>query len=86
LVLCFVLSLHVISDERARAEPDAATNRGAQSRTARSGTDKPARGSSSNCADAGAFFPRSQGTAGTADSSERSKAHRNHPSRRPKLI
>jgi hypothetical protein len=58
LVLCFVLSLHVISDERARAEPDSATNCCAQSRTAGSGTDKPARGSSSNCADAGAFFPR----------------------------
>jgi hypothetical protein len=86
LILCVFLPLHVISDERSRAEPDSATNRGAQSRTARSGTDKPARGSSSNCADAGAFFPRSQGTAGTADSSERSKAHRNHPSRRPKLI
>ena len=81
LVLCFVLSLHVISDERARAEPDSATNRGAQSRTARSGTDKPARGSSANCADAGAFFPRRQGAAGTADSGECGKAESNGPSR-----
>jgi hypothetical protein len=68
LVLCFVLPLHVISDERARAEPDSATDRGAQSRTPRSGTDKPPRGSSANCADAGAFFrgPPAQPTAASA--------------------
>jgi hypothetical protein len=86
LILRFVLSLHVISDERARTEPDSATNRGAQSRTTGGGADEPAGGGASNCADPRAFFPWGQGTAGAAHSSERSKAQRNHPSRRPKLI
>jgi hypothetical protein len=86
LILGFILPLHVISDERSRTEPDPATDRGTQSRTARCGADKPAGSGASNCPDAGAFFPRGQWASGTADSSERSKAHRNNPSRRPKLI
>jgi hypothetical protein len=81
LILCVFLPLHVISDERSRAEPDSATNCCAQSRTARGGTDEPARGGASNCADPGTFFPRGQGTSGTAHSSERRKADRNYPSR-----
>jgi hypothetical protein len=86
LILGFILSLHIISYERSRAESHAATDRGAQSRAAGGGTDEAARGGASNCADACAFFPRGQGAARTADSSEGSKAHCNHPSRRPKLI
>jgi hypothetical protein len=86
LILSFFLSLHVISDERARSEANSATNGGAQSRTAGGGTDKPTRGGASDCADAGAFFPRGQGAAGAAHGSERCKAHRTHPSRRSKLI
>jgi hypothetical protein len=86
LILGFFLSLHVISDERSRPESDSSPNCGAQSRTARCGTDEPAGGGASDGADPSAFFPCGQGTAGTAHSSERGKAHRNHPSRRPKLM
>jgi hypothetical protein len=81
LILSFFLSLHVISDERARSEANSATNGGAQSRAACGGTDEPAGGGASNCADPGTFFPRGQGTSGTAHSSERRKADRNYPSR-----
>jgi hypothetical protein len=56
LILGLFLPLHVISDERARAEPHATADCGAQSWPARGGTDQPTGGSTTNRADAGAFF------------------------------
>jgi hypothetical protein len=57
LLLPDLLTLELITDQGACAEPESTTNRGPDSGMANSRTNQAASGSSSKCPYAGSFFP-----------------------------